>query len=236
MAEPVTVNQASRVAAPLDALAGGTLASAICNRVRADVLAGRRKPGSKIRLEDLKAEFGVSWSPIREALSRLAAEGLITAEEQRGYRVAPASRADLGEVIRLRVLLETSALRASIEKGDDGWEAEVLAAHHRLTKFESRRLAPGGGEQWETRHRAFHDALIGACASPILLQFCHMLHDMNDRYRRVFLLVHEFDRDVAAEHRAITEATLARDKKKACSLLESHIERTGRNILASMRD
>ncbi len=88
---------------------------------------------------------------------------------------------------------------------------------------------------WEIWHRTYHDALIRACESPILLQLCHMLHDMNDRYRRIFLSAHEFDRDVASEHRAITEAALARDAQTACALLESHIERTGRNILGRMR-
>ena len=219
-----------------EAPSGATLAATICDRVRGDILSGRREPGAKIRLEALKAEFGVSWSPIREAVSRLVAEGLILAEEQRGYRVAPASRADLAEVIRLRVLLESMALRAAIEKGDDAWEAEVLAAHHRLSKLEDRRLDGADTERWETWHRTYHDALIRACDSPILLQFCHLLHDMSDRYRRIFLSAHALDRDVGAEHRAITEATLARDANRACRLLEGHIERTGHNILQSMRD
>lgn len=235
-AKPAPERLPVELASARDSPAGSTLASAICDRIRADVLTGRRKPDSKIRLEELKAEFGVSWSPIREAVSRLVAEGLIMLEEQRGYRVAPASPADLAEVLRLRMMLESNALRMSIEKGDDAWEAEVLAAHHRLTKFESRRGDSIETEHWETWHRTFHDALIRACESPILLQFCRMLHDMNDRYRRIFLSAHEFDRDVASEHRAITEATLARDAATACALLESHIERTGRNILSSMRE
>jgi DNA-binding GntR family transcriptional regulator len=219
-----------------EAQPGATLATTICDRIRSDILAGKRKPGAKIRLEALKAEFDVSWSPIREAVQRLVAEGLILTEGQRGYRVAPVSRSDLGEIIRLRALLESMALRSSIEKGDDAWEADVLAAHHRLSKLEDRRWEPNDTEAWERWHRTFHVALIRACDSPILLQFCGQLHDMNDRYRRLFLSAHKFDRDVAGEHRAITEATLARDADKACRLLEAHIQRTGRNILRSMKD
>lgn len=214
---------------------GGTLARTICDRIRADILTGKRKPGTKIRLEELKSEFEVSWSPIREALSRLAAEGLILTEGQRGYRVAPVSRADLDEIIRLRTHLESMALRASIAKGDDAWEAEVVAAHHRLSKLEDRRWDPDEAEQWERRHHAFHTALTRACDSPILLQFCAQLHELNDRYRRLFLSAYKFDRDVAGEHRAIAEATLARDADKACRLLETHIQRTGRNIVKSMK-
>jgi len=156
------------VAASAEGSPGGTLAASICDRVRADILAGRRKPGARIRLEDLKAEFSVSWSPIREALSRLVAEGLITTEESRGYRIAPVSSADLAEVIRLRVLLEPMALERSIENGDDAWEAEVLAHQHRLGKVESKRFSPGEAEQWERWHRAYHEALIAACGAPIL--------------------------------------------------------------------
>lgn len=213
---------------------GATLSTVISDRLRAEVLAGRRDPGSRVRLEELKLEFGVSWSPIREAVSRLVAEGVIVADGPRSYRVAPASRTELNEILRLRVMLETTALRGAIEQGDDAWEADVLAAQHRLSKLESRRVAPDEAEQWETWHRAYHDALTRACESPILLQFCRTLHDMNDRYRRIYLSKHSVDRDVAAEHRAITSATLARDADRACALLKSHIERTGRNILRIM--
>lgn len=213
---------------------GATLATTISERLRSDVLAGRRGPGTRIRLEELKTEYGVSWSPIREAISRLVAEGLIVADSQRSYRIAPASRHELDELLKLRVMLETHALRGAISLGGDDWEADILAAQHRLGKLESRRVEPGEADQWETWHRAYHDALTRACNSPILLQFCHMLHDLNDRYRRIYLSRHTLDRDVAAEHRAITDATLARDADKACALLTAHIERTGHNILRIM--
>lgn len=216
------------------ALEGATLAKSIAQRLREDVLAGRREPGARLRLEDLKETFGVSWSPLREAISRLVAEGLIVADGQRSYKVAPASRDELAEILDMRVLLETSALRRSIQRGDDAWEAQVLAAQHRLSKLESRRVLPGEAEQWETWHRAYHAALTQACGSPILLQFCRTVHDMHDRYRRLYLSTREVDRGIAKEHRAIAEAALARDVDRACGLLEEHIQRTGKNILKTM--
>ena len=216
------------------AQAGGTLAEAISDRIRSEILTGRKTPGTKLRLEQLKAEFGVSFSPVREALSRLVAEGLVTAEEPRGYSVAPVSRDNLAEVIRLRAVLEPMALRRSIEEGDDAWEARLLTAHHRLGKFESQRWDRRKVEEWESWHRRYHDELISGCASPILQQFCAVLHDLNDRYRRLFLASHDVDRDVAGEHKKITQAALDRNAEKACRLLETHISRTGRNILAAM--
>jgi DNA-binding GntR family transcriptional regulator len=211
-----------------------TLALSIAQRLREDVLAGRYLPGAKIRLEDIRQAFGVSWSPIREAVTRLVSEGLMIADSQKGYRVAPATRAELEETIRLRVLLEPQALRLAIALGNDAWEAQVLAAHHRLAKLESQRISGQETEQWEAWHAAFHTTLTEPCQSAILLQFCQQLNKIQDRYRRIFFAQHDVDRDVASEHRLITEATLERNADRACSLLADHIERTGRNILATM--
>jgi GntR family carbon starvation induced transcriptional regulator len=215
---------------------GMTLALSIAQRLREDVLAGRYLPGAKIRLEDIRQAFGVSWSPIREAVTRLVSEGLMIADSQKGYRVAPATRTELEETIRLRVLLEPQALRLAIALGNDAWEAQVLAAHHRLAKLESQRITGQETEQWEAWHTAFHTTLTEPCQSAILLQFCQQLNKIQDRYRRIFFARHEVDRDVASEHRLIAEAALERNADRACSLLADHIERTGRNILATMAE
>jgi GntR family carbon starvation induced transcriptional regulator len=214
----------------------GTLATTICNQVRAEILSGARAPQERIRLEELKNHFQVSWSPLREALSRLVAEGLIQVDESRGYRVAAVSRAEMADAIRMRKALESMALRASIEKGDDAWEAEVLSAHHRLSKLEQRRQKKEEIEQWEAWHRTYHDVLWNACGSPILMQYCAQMNDVFARYRKLFLSSNPFDRQVPGEHKKITEAALARDADKACSLIEAHIERTGRNILACIKE
>ena len=214
----------------------GTLADAICTRVRSEILSGIRRPEMRIRLEDLKVEFNVSWSPLREALSRLVAEGLIQNEDGRGYRVAAVSRAQMSDIIRMRKAMESMALRMAIANGDDIWEAEVLAAHHRLTKVEGSRDWSAMVEQWEARHRAYHDALNRGCGSPILLDFCAQLHDQFARYRKLFLASNLPDKLVPIEHKKLTDAALARDAGKACSIIETHIERNGRNILAAIRE
>lgn len=215
---------------------GTTLSGTIAQRLRDEILSGGRAPGARLRLEDLRSRFGVSWSPLREAVSRLVAEGLIVADGARSYQVAPATRRELAETLRLRILLETTALRLAIQRGDDAWEAQILSAQHRLGKLEAQRIVAAQALEWERWHRAYHDALTAACDSPILLQFCQTLHDRHDRYRRLYLSAREVDRDVASEHREITDATLAREEDRACALLSAHIERTGRNILQTMPD
>ncbi len=212
-----------------------TLASSIATRLRTLIASGEIPPGEKLNLDEMRQQFGVSLSPLREALSRLSAEGFVVVlENQRGYRVAPVSENNLVEVTRLRAEIESFALRESIARGDDRWEGEVVVRLHQLTKLE--RSAPPGVrvEEWEKAHRAFHQSLLSACRMPLLLNFCTTLHDLGDRYRRLFLEDHPIDRDVADEHRRICDATLERRPDQACALLRDHIERTGRMVLGAL--
>lgn len=211
-----------------------TRAKAIANRLRTDILDGRLSPGTKLHLDELKNVLGVSLSPLREGLSRLTAEGLVTVEDQRGFSVAPVSKHNFLEIIDLRKMLEIKALRSSIERGDDAWEAQVLATHHLLSKLEGQRWKKTHFDQWEAKHRAFHQALIGACNSPLLLSFSQMLVDMNHRYRRIFNFKNPPKRDIGQEHQELTDTALARDADKACALLKAHIDRTAKYILISM--
>lgn len=209
-----------------------TLASGIVNQLRDQISRGIIPPGEKLRLEELRASFGVSLSPLREALSRLSAEGFVVMENQRGYRVAPVSEANLLEVMRLRAELEVMALREAIARGDSEWEGEVIAALYRVNKVEK---APAGRTQeWESTHRALHQKLLSACNMPLLMQTCMTLNDLSDRYRRVFLEDHPIDPTVSDEHARICHAAIERRADEACALLRSHIERTGANVLAAL--
>lgn len=213
-----------------------TLAAGITTRLRTLIASGEIPPGEKLRLDELRAKFGVSLSPLREALSRLSAEGFVVAMEgQRGYRVAPVSEHNLVEVTRVRAEIETFALRESIARGDDRWEDNVVLALRRLAKLE-RSTPSQRVEDWENAHRAFHQSLLSACRMPLLLNFCTTLHDLSDRYRRLFLEDHPIDRNVAEEHREICDATLERRADAACSLLRNHIERTGRMVLQAIAE
>lgn len=212
-----------------------TLASGITTRLRTLIANGDIAPGEKLNLDELRQKFGVSLSPLREALSRLSGEGFVVGlENQRGYRVAPISENNLLEVTRLRAEIEPFALRESIARGDDRWEGEVVVRLHHLTKLERGQPAGTRVVEWEKAHRAFHQSLLSACRMPLLLNFCTTLHDLSDRYRRLFLENHPIDRDVAEEHRNICDATLERRADQACALLRDHIERTGHMVLHAL--
>lgn len=212
-----------------------TLSTTLAERLRSAIMRGELVPGSKLVLDRIRASYGVSLSPLREALWRLESEGLVQAEDQRGYRVAPVSADNLTEVIRLRVELEGMAAREAILHGDAAWEGRILSSLHQLNRSRRGQRSPEEQEEWEQRHRAFHAELISACRMPLLQQFCETLHDQSDRYRRIFLKDHEPDRDVPAEHAAIADAMIGRRADDAARMLRDHIERTGRNIQAALR-
>ena len=173
------------------------------------------EPGSKINLDRLRTSYDISLSPLREALSRLVADGLVELEDLRGYRVAPVSTSNLAEVTRLRVEFESLALQHSIEQGDLEWESDVMRSLYRLNRIERDPARPESLEAWEEAHNDFHRQLIQGCGMPLLLRFCSVLHNLNDRYRRLFLATNPGDRDVRSEHIAIAEAAVARRSSEA---------------------
>ena len=207
----------------------GTLSGALAVQLRRAIIGGEFEPGARLHLDQMRMEFGVSLSPLREALMGLCAERLVEAEAQRGFRIPPVSESGLKEITSLRVALETMALTEAIRRGDLAWESAIAAAFHRL-KRTGRAPSGEGLEEWEAAHRAFHMSLLTACGMPLLLHFCSVLHDHSDRYRRMFLKTHSGDRDVPGEHERIAELTMAREADKACALLSQHIERTGENV------
>lgn len=210
-----------------------TLMSDVYDRLRRDLLDGELKPGERLRFEELKAQYGVGLSPLREALTRLAAEKLVLLEEHKGFRVAPISKSDLLDILFMRKEIESMGIRLSIQRGDDRWEANVLAAIHELKKRKS--LTPEGhiDPEWELRHRAFHYSLVAACGSPRLLQMRDLLFDQADRYRRLSHHYPKEVRDHLAEHIELADTVMARDAEAAAFLIKRHLERTVQILLSA---
>lgn len=207
-----------------------TLGEEAYARLRADLLAGRLHPGQRLPLRQLSAHYNVGIAPLREALSRLASERLVHFEGQRGYAVAPISLEDLHDLCSLRIDLSCKALRKAIERGDEDWEAEILAALHRLERSAMPESLGDDAaiDEWERRHDRFHHSLISACGSPWLLHFCQTLSDQFQRYRRVIIVEIAGSQDlltrVRRQHRMIAEAAVARDADKATDILARHFE------------
>jgi GntR family transcriptional regulator, carbon starvation induced regulator len=218
-------------------VASGTLADRAYQLLREDLINGEFRPEAPLRFDALKSKYDLGLSPLREALSRLAIEGLVELKGQKGFRVAPMSLTDFNDITRVRILVECAALRESIEKANENWEADILGAYHLLTRVEER-LAQTPSKyvhEWEMRNRDFHAALIGGCQSKCLLQFSSILYDRSERYRRLSYVKSSSTRNVRAEHKAIMDAAILHDADKACKALSDHIEKTAKVIQAAQQ-
>jgi DNA-binding GntR family transcriptional regulator len=217
--------------------ANTTVSEQAFQALRQDVLSGRHAPEGKLKLDALQNLYGFSSSPLREALNRLVQEGLVKADERRGFRVTPISPADLSDITKMRMMLDISALTESIHAGDDAWEASIVAAFHRLEKIESR--LPQGPValdfEWSQRHRDFHFALISACPSERQLAWSMSLFDQAERYRHFAARNRTVSKKKDSEHRALMNAVVRRDAKTATLLLSEHIASTQTNVMAAFK-
>lgn len=212
-----------------------TLAGQVAQRLRLDIIQHHFEPGERLQLEKLGKRYQVGTSPLREALFQVAAQGLVVAEDHKGFFVAPIQFDEMLDVSKLRASLETYAIRGSIRDGSEDWEADLVAAFHRLKRAGLNVSAEQEDEEkrteWENRHRDFHYALCKGAGSPWLLHFFDELYDHMERYRRYFWKYAE--RAVAAdsEHEAIMKAALERNEERAVSLLQAHFERQAQQTM-----
>jgi GntR family transcriptional regulator, carbon starvation induced regulator len=210
---------------------GKTIAADITHRLRREIVVCNLLPGEPLRFDLLRDRFGASFTTLREALTALAAEGLVDAQEQRGFRVAAVSHQDLIEVTDARVLIEAELIRRSIREGNDDWEISVISTLHRLRKIEQREPEhPLRDPEWSVAHKQFHHAVVSACGSATLLSIRAELYDRAERYRHLSANFRPRVRDKAGEHQAIMQAVISRDADLAVGLIEAHIRSTADNV------
>ncbi|MFA7394191.1 MAG: FCD domain-containing protein [Pigmentiphaga sp.] len=217
-----------------------TLAGQTAQRLRQDIIHNRLAPSERLTFDKLSKLYGVGSSPIREALFQVVAEGLVVAEDHKGFIVAPINFGEMIDVSRLRAHLETFAVAESIRQGDEDWETRILTAQHRLRRVsEQLRGSDAPDEEakneWEGRHRALHHSLCSACGSPWTLHFFDVLYDQLERYRRYFWKYTERAVGADREHDEIVEAALARDEALAVSLLKAHFKRQAELTIATQK-
>ena len=200
-----------------------TISSLTYDLIKKDIIFGKLEQSSKLKLDTLKNIYNASLSTIRETLNRLASEGFVVAEEQRGFFVNSFSRNDLIEIANLRVLLECHAIKLSIERGDTDWEGNLVASYHKLHLLEKKMEKDNAKfkEEWKKYDWEFHLALISNCGSENLLTLHSILYDKYIRYQMAVITYR--GKDAEEEHKKIFEAALNRDPATASDILETHI-------------
>ncbi len=201
----------------------------------AEILSCRLAPSTRIRINEIASRLDVSLGPVREALSRLTGEGLVIAQAQKGYTVAPVSKEELTELTSTRITIEQLCLRDAMEHGELEWEIDIVGSFHRLHRIPERDPHDQAilNEVWTRCHAMFHLALVAGCRNRSLLRIRANLYAQTERYRRLSLPLRETHRDVDAEHRALMQAVVDRDQDEACRLLAEHLSTTMRILLSS---
>ena len=210
---------------PAEILVGRTLASDVLYRLRQDILQGAFAPNARLRFEALREAYGVSFSTLREALAHLTQEGLVAAEGQRGFRVAPVSRADLYDLCETRVVIERAIIARALPRGDAAWEASL-----RNTLAELRRIVEttlpaeaASSPAWQAAHRKLHETILAPCGSPTMLFLRERLYNRALRYRQLALRAGvSMDKSIE-DHEELVEAALRRDVARTSDLAEQHI-------------
>ena len=202
---------------------------AIHDHLRNRLINGEFAPGARLQAEKLRLDYDVAASTIRESLFRLSTENLVEFREQRGFRMPQLSRELQHEITQMRILLECEGTRLSIRLGTLEWEAQLSAAHHKLSHIETRIRDRGGVDTlidlWSRAELEFHESLIAACGSDVLKRTHLMIYN---QFRQQLITTDRqfaFVPENVAQHKAILDAALDRDEDRACRNIHDHLSR-----------
>lgn len=205
---------------------------AAISQIKQDIMLGALPPGIQLKMRELLPRYGIGASPMREALTRLTAEGFVEQAAQRGFRVPPTSSAELRDLTRSRQILEAEAIKLAIEHATPAWEDGIVASFHVLRREAERQSdAAKKFAPIETRHHRFHRALYAACPLGTLNEFCDSVYARMTRYRLSLDELGFTAQDIIAEHQLLMEAVLSRDTERAATAIRSHIAITADVIM-----
>ncbi|MEO3826361.1 GntR family transcriptional regulator [Actinomadura sp. B10D3] len=204
-----------------------TVASAIADAIRGQIRSGELAPGTRLRQNEIAAQFGVSSTPTREAFRLLEAEGLVRITARTGAIVFAPSRADVLETYEIRWALERLAVAQATPKFTP---ADVREAERFLKEMET---APDY-DAYQRAHNSFHLATYQPAAMPQLHSLIAGVRDRFGAYFHMFVTQHAPDEETFAQHRAILDACSEGDVANAENALRLHFEETRKVILAAL--
>lgn len=195
-----------------------TLTDQVYEILRDRVISGRVSPGEFLREQDVSERLGVSRTPVREALSRLASEGFLERMPHRGFRLPKETVEDLIEIYPIMNALEVLGTRQSFDRLDSEAIAELRQINEAYAKASRENDVYAGIE----RNHEFHRCLSARCGNKRL---CRMLDDLRSRVRSLeiwaFSHIAHWQRSIE-EHEAILQAIEARDLERAIEILETN--------------
>lgn len=201
----------------------------VYDQIRNDILSCKLAPGLAIYEQELAQRFGVSKSPVREALLRLQEQNLVEVRARSGYRVRPISLIEASEMYEMRLLYESACITRAITHASDD---QIATLEDHLTK-EPHLSAPG----WIALNRRFHSALASICGNVRMADAAIKLNDQFDRF--TFVSIGRLQQPLdftrfSEEHAGIIEALRTRDKRRAVTIVRAHIEASRQRTLQAL--
>ena len=209
------------------AISRQSLPETIVRDLRERILSGEMGEGEPIRQEALADEYGVSRMPIREALKRLDAEGLVLLTNNRGATVVKHSLSEIGEIFDLRALLEVDLFRRSIPN----MSADIFASCDTLLHKMEQSFDADDVAQWGTLNHQYHTALYSAADRRLTHDILQRVSLLSDRYVRLHLSVMEQRAPAKEDHEQLLELAKRGEIDEACALLNTHVLRTRDQLL-----
>jgi DNA-binding GntR family transcriptional regulator len=201
-------------------------------RLKEDLFTGVIPPASKLKVKDLSDRYDVSATSIREALSHLAATGVIDQLPQRGFVAPKIDAANWLDLTRTRQIIEREAFRLAMENGDSKWEDEIVTSYSLLIR-EIERVCEGKTStisQFFERHSQFHRALVSACPVQGLKGFIDDVYLRMGIYRRLTFM-EGFPKDyLIEEHKNLMQAAMARNIGVALEAMAEHINHNSETL------
>jgi DNA-binding GntR family transcriptional regulator len=207
-----------------------TVAGLVAERLRAEIVAGNLHAGSKLRQVEIARRFGVSTTPVREALAALQREGLVRLHPQRGAVVFLPTVKDLREHYEIRGALEALAAARTAERFEPEWAAGLEAL------LDEMSTGPPA-DRYIALNQRFHNDLYAYCDRPRLVEMIAGLRDASSAYLHIYRAAADFPvKRLDAEHRRILAACIAHDAEGAAAATREHLQNTVEHVASRLEE
>jgi DNA-binding GntR family transcriptional regulator len=207
-----------------------TLHDKVVARLRDLIVEGELPAGSRIAERELCERFGISRTPLREALKVLASEGLVELLPNRGARVAELTEADVENMFQVMGALEALSGALACRRITDAELAEITALHYQMLSHYARRQLP----DYFRFNQAIHEAIMEAARNPVLRATYLGLSARIRRARYVANMSEQRWAAAVAEHEALLKALHARDGEAASRILKAHLDNKSAVVRSSL--
>ncbi|RNB83382.1 GntR family transcriptional regulator [Brevibacillus fluminis] len=212
-------------------LEGNTKSDKVYEFLKEKILTGHYKPGDRLVIREVSRQLGVSDIPVREAIKKLASEGLLELKSHSGARIAPLNIGNLEEIFMIRVELETLATRLAVHAAT----AEELDLLESYVQSMDDSIEKDDIPAYTATNRQFHQLLYRTSHSPILIEMIENLFMRSENSKMIFHHDPARLRISNAEHHALVDALRQKDEETAVSVIRTQKENGFKIVINALK-